>query len=1307
MTLSSRPIPSNRHNPCPVCSGINGACRTLEDDTVFCHSLADARKGEKINGYICVKPASGHTATFKPDNSAEWSEKRRREWEALKAQRQQKAKLEEQQRRERALSADERHQLYTQILEQLSLDSATLNDLHKRGFTTAEIDACSFKSVAKWQKLEAPIDKRLPGIGFNGRSLITSGDGYLCPLYDLQGRIVALQLRLHNPPDGNRYRWLSSSGQTLALYPEGENPLTVLRPTGKPEGIALVEGTGAKPFLVAHRLNQLVIGAAGGQWTLSLKLLKQYLEGAHSSPRKEKIITLYPDAGDVTNPQVVHRWRKVANLLTSWGYTVTFAWWGQVDKSFPDIDELQPERYDEIRYLSICEFKALCIKWGGLKPEQESNITPIDYEQQVALAQKKLHSLTYPADIVCNPSKKYLPDLLGKIPLQGIVAIKARKGSGKSYQIKQIKNHCCGCWSERTIYPEIPQLPPEQLSLFDKSKPQDAEVKAPEPEIERIYNKGLGMKFLSINARIALGRGQAVQWDFTWIEDADIDGQSEFGSARISTASILENIDQIGLCWDSLGKVFGRDWSNTLVVIDEIELGLNHLTTSSTCKDRRSFILHTLEVKLKECLENNGLVVIADADLTDSSIDYLKNVTETTPFIVNHEFKGDPWEVEFYTGQRDELISQIEDWVSNENCEPIAVCMDNQKEAEALALHLINKYPYLEQEKNGLIRIDSKTTQTDFGREFVKHANEKIAEFTPSVLIFTPSLGVGVSLDDRYFQRVFGFCFGNVEPSQFRQLLARERGAVPRIIWCKSRANNSENEVTSYLPSAIKRHIFNYNDSTMQLLQIALEQAKHKAAREVEEPSDKDILPKLIETLQGMMGEDGSWNNPHLDLYCNQVAKRNYSLNQLAVQLRQELIDEGHHVYDFAAEEKTAAGDAVRDTKTEVKKYFALATAQAQDISVEQAQEIKRKPSRTHQEECQASKALLKRELPGVELTPDFLYKAVFKDDRRWLNQVKLFWMVKNPEAVKEMDKREWEYRLKQFSQGVPFLPDVKTYYPKVDAIRKSGIFELVNLGSPEREYSEDMPEVEIFFKQCLKQQKLIKTALNITVTEQSQPIKLIQRILGRVGLELTNSRTQGRGNDKTRYYKLNQELLNDPDRQGVLVALNERFESEPVEMAESVVQQATQPGQDSISSLNNNLSPVPISKPENEVIQTVVQHGSEGVVDGVLSVESQAVSDEMQSCESQVVVDVVNDCVELKENTGCWRGLHLRIKLGVEIADVWWKKLDKELLAKLGDLLLVGFGEPHLALDGTWRVWVNSVIGCKSVPCDWLELCV
>jgi hypothetical protein len=56
----------------------------------------------------------------------------------------------------------------------------------------------------------------------------------------------------------------------------------------------------------------------------------------------------------------------------------------------------------------------------------------------------------------------------------------------------------------------------------------------------------------------------------------------------------------------------------------------------------------------------------------------------------------------------------------------------------------------------------------------------------------------------------------------------------------------------------------------------------------IDKLEDKDILPVLIKTLQKMQGADGSWNNPHVDLYCKQIARRNFSLSQL------ELIEQGH-----------------------------------------------------------------------------------------------------------------------------------------------------------------------------------------------------------------------------------------------------------------------------------------------------------------------------------------------------------------------------------------------------------------------------
>ena len=1237
--MIARPNISSRQQPCPACNGEDGACRILPDNTVFCHGLADLKKGEKANGFVCVKDAVGHTSTLKPDNSEEWSAERKREWEARKAARQQQARDEERQREERALSPQKRHELYSLLFEKLSLSTPTLEDLQRRGFNQKEVEDCGFKSIVAGQKLPLPFDSRLPGIGQDGRSLAIKHDGYLCPIYDVDGNVVAFQVRLQNPPDGNRYRWLSTpSSATLQLYPEGENPLTVLRPVSQPKGIGLVEGVGAKPFLAARRLNLVILGAPGGQWSSSPKLTQRYLEQLYQEVGGEKIITLYPDAGDVCNADVVRRWKKIANLLVDWGWSVRFAWWGQSVKSLPDVDELQPEQLSWISYLSIGEFKALCVKWGSLENKTVSEPIPISYEDRVAKAQQRLHSLSYPLDLICDPSKKYLPDLVGRIPTKGLVGLKSPKGSGKSHQIKLIKDYLCGYWEEVPIAQQTPILPTEQLELLEK-KPTTVTVEVFKPGTTKVWRKGLGMRFLSINARIALGREQAIRWEFTWIEDADFDSREEFGGERIARNAVLEEIDGIGLCWDSLNKIFGRDWSNTLVVIDELELGLNHVSTSSTCRDRRSLILHTLEHKLRECLDNGGMVLVADADLSDVPLDYLTTIAPGhPPYLVGHDFKGEPWETDFYTGKRDVVLSQIDDWLSFEDCRPIAVTLDNQKEAESLSMFLTEKYPWLGQQTGGLIRIDSKITQTDFGKKFVQYPNESIVggkdrqgkeikALLPKVLIYTPSLGVGCSIDVSYFAHVFSFNFGNVEPSQARQSMARIRQPVPRTVWAKEQgASNSENEPTSYLPEEIKRRMFDSNEGLMTTMLTALSKARELAHQQgIANPEDKDLLPLIIEELQAMMGIDGSWNNPHIDLYADQTARRNFSLSQFAVQLQQELIDEGHILRDCQGDGATNAGDAVTEGKKEIKRRNATATATAKDISYEEAQEVRRKPTRSDQEEHAMAKAFMKHDLPGVELTPEFVLKAKYEDNGRWLSQAKLFWHVYNLDACKDKDEREWKYRLNQFSKGVVFLPDIKSDMPKVEAILKSGVLDWVKPSDLETEYSNESPEGQAFVRNAYAHRKIIKIALNITVQRDSEPVKLASRILDRIGLGLTYSRRDKQG-DRVRYYKLNEELATDSDRKAVWEALDQRWRERFSKNAETSSQQ----GQNLVQNENDFLYITEASGQENQpqelgqncvVDHTTEQWKEEEILDLALALEG---------CEEPETLDLLRQCQDI-----------------------------------------------------------------------------
>ncbi|MTJ15266.1 hypothetical protein FJR11_22420 [Anabaena sp. UHCC 0187] len=430
--------------PCPVCDSASGKCRGKEDsgkEYILCMTFADVRKGQIENGYKCIKSSDNgyqhNSATFVLDNSQEWTEQQREEWITLNQKRKADAELEKKAKREKSLTADQRHKEYSKILDSLKLDITTVSDLKKRGFTENEINDCGFVSVEAWHKLPFAVDPQLPGISAKN-SLIASGDGYLCPLRNYDGQVVALQLRLHYPDDSGRYRWVSSERQTLALNVGDslENPLGVFKPEN-PIGIAIVEGTGAKPYLASKRLNNIVIGAAGGQFAGSPKLLEEYLSRASEDVGTKKV-TIFPDAGDILNKSVMTRWEQVTKLIISFGYEVQLAWWGQVSKDDGDVDELTD--FSQIEFISVDEFSNL-IK--SSKPAQKKESKTDDWEQK--RAKTATYNLTRKADLPVESG--YLPSLkLSDIP-SPLLGIKGNCGAGKSVFISNILKE----WNENVI----------------------------------------------------------------------------------------------------------------------------------------------------------------------------------------------------------------------------------------------------------------------------------------------------------------------------------------------------------------------------------------------------------------------------------------------------------------------------------------------------------------------------------------------------------------------------------------------------------------------------------------------------------------------------------------------------------------------------------------------------------------------------------------------------------------------------------------------------------------------------------------
>lgn len=347
----------HRGNACPICESSSGKCREAEN-LILCMSRTEKTD---IPGYKFKGRTQNQLWGKWVVSGGDTSEADREAWkEQQRAKRQQRLE-EEAKRKAEAMSAVERDRHYRRLLNQLSLHPDDRADLHRRGITDEQIKLWGVKSVEQWQRLSIELPHILPGVSLDRHTLNVGGAGYLCPIVDVDGLLVGFQIRLRETESG-RYRWLTSNtrkrknGPSPNL-PNGELPLAVHRPPNiTRQAIALVEGTGAKPFLTAQRLRTVAVGAAGGQFSSSPETLRYTLDRL-SGELGTKQIEFFADAGSSRNKDVLRQYRATWCLLQRWGYSVRVAWWGQESKEDFDIDELQD--LGAIDFLTVSQWEEI------------------------------------------------------------------------------------------------------------------------------------------------------------------------------------------------------------------------------------------------------------------------------------------------------------------------------------------------------------------------------------------------------------------------------------------------------------------------------------------------------------------------------------------------------------------------------------------------------------------------------------------------------------------------------------------------------------------------------------------------------------------------------------------------------------------------------------------------------------------------------------------------------------------------------------------------------------------------------------
>ena len=326
---------------CPICGPGDGRCRQ-RGNLILCMTYVDAEIGDRRKDQ--TDSNKEYVYSGKATGAGTWGEwvlprDREKEEQIINLRMAEEASCDRYE-----MSAQERHENYSKLLQQLTLEEYDRADLLRRGFTGQQIEEVGFKTVHKFARIVQEIDWRTPGLRPDGLTLYIKDSGYLCPMRDVDGRIVSFQQRLRQPKDSNKYVWLSSNVKKRPNAPsyrvDSEPPLSVFGSGLKHQPLWLTEGTGPKPAWVHFHYNAPVVGASGGMWASSPNTLM----GVVNKVQPEKVILaadkgcLEPDKAG--NQHVFYRYEATAELLSLHGYELKVAWWGQSKKSGQDIDEL-------------------------------------------------------------------------------------------------------------------------------------------------------------------------------------------------------------------------------------------------------------------------------------------------------------------------------------------------------------------------------------------------------------------------------------------------------------------------------------------------------------------------------------------------------------------------------------------------------------------------------------------------------------------------------------------------------------------------------------------------------------------------------------------------------------------------------------------------------------------------------------------------------------------------------------------------------------------------------------------------------
>ncbi|MDH6066000.1 DUF3854 domain-containing protein [Chrysosporum ovalisporum APH033B] len=622
---------------------------------------------------------------------------------------------------------------------------------------------------------------------------------------------------------------------------------------------------------------------------------------------------------------------------------------------------------------------------------------------------------------------------------------------------------------------------------------------------------------LLITHRIQLGRFLCekigIQWGFNHTESSKL---ADNTLPMISEP--LKKTKSFGLCVDSIWKLNPQHWRGAILILDEVEQSLWHLLNSNTCQDKRVKILKLFQQLISTVLTTGGLVIAQDADLSDVSLEYLQGLSgiKLTPWVLINQWKPQRgWNVTFYDSPNPTpLIHQLElDLIAGRKCYVTTDSRSGRYSCETIEGYLKERLEKLRQQFPKSIVISSRTTSTPGhpAVDFVGDINQKIPEY--DTVFVTPSLGTGISIDIQHFDRVYGIFQGVIPDSEARQALARVRDDIPRVVWCAKRGisligSGSTNYrlLSDWYQENQKENLallspLHRIDVDLPLVYDPIHlrtwakfSARVNASIRLYRQSMQDGL--IADGHQIWMRSNAVHNNIIRDLRLAFLATDSQDIEN-----RKRLVVEILKVQKDWAEKRQKAKDIkyqIREIKQQHQLSAATAVAKAPDITYVEYDQLLNKHSLSEAERHQIDKYKLKQKY-GISVTP--LLKL--KDEKGYYFQLLIhYYLTHESEYFHVRDHQEWHQQL-LCGDGKVFLPDLKTYTCKVEAMRALGMVQFLE---PKRKFTEHDSDLLWLKDIALQHSKHIKRLLGIDLIKGKgniSPINILSRLLNLMGLKL------------------------------------------------------------------------------------------------------------------------------------------------------------------------------------------------------------